>query len=69
MPDLVKRPRFKVGDKVRVNVGNGLVGTVTEARGTYHADGNVLYHVYVPMNPEPLQLLVREDAVEPAEEA
>jgi hypothetical protein len=39
------------------------VGTVTEARGTYSPNGHVLYRVRVPMDPEPLFLLVREEEV------
>jgi hypothetical protein len=66
MPDLVKHPRYKVGDKVRLKEGTPFVGTVAEARGTYSPTGNVLYRVYVPLDPEPLYLLVREDEVEQA---
>jgi hypothetical protein len=68
MAGLVKHPRYKIGEKVRVKFGAGFVGTVAEARGTYSPDGNVLYRVYVPMDPEPLWLLLREDAVEPVED-
>jgi hypothetical protein len=66
MPELVKRPRFHVGDKVRFHYGKPLVGTVTEARGTYNPNGHHLYRVYVPMEPEPLRLLLREDVLEEA---
>lgn len=64
MLELVKVPRYKVGDKVRVVFGARLVGIVTEARGTYSPTANVLYHVRVPMDPEPLLLLMREDEIE-----
>ena len=64
MPDLKKQPRFKVGDQVRLTFGTRLVGTVMEARGTYLPSGHILYRVYVPMEPEPLVLEVREDEVE-----
>ncbi len=36
---------------------------VAEARGTYSPSGDVLYRVRVPMDPEPLFLLVREEEV------
>jgi hypothetical protein len=64
MPELVKRPRYQVGDKLRLKYGTPLVGMVTEARGTYSPDGHILYRVRVPMDPEPLYLLVLEDEVE-----
>jgi len=64
MPELAKHPRFKVGDQLQLKSrGPRWVGTVTEARGTYSANGHVLYHVRVPMDPEPLFLLVREEEV------
>ena len=64
MPELLKRPRYKVGDLLQLNWrGPRWVGTVTEARGTYSPAGHVLYHVRVPMDPEPLFLLVREDEI------
>jgi len=65
--DLVKRPRYKIGEKVRMRHGTPLVGLVSEARGTYHEDGNVLYRVRVPMEPEPLFMLVTEEEIEPVE--
>jgi hypothetical protein len=64
MSDLVKVPRFKVGDKVQLKHGTRLIGTVSEARGTYTSHGNVLYHVHVPMEPEPLLLLLRENEID-----
>jgi hypothetical protein len=64
MPELAKHPRFKVGDQLQLKSrGPRWVGTVTEARGTYSPNGHVLYHVRVPMDPEPLFLLVREEEV------
>lgn len=65
MPELVKRPRFRMGDKVRFTyAGVPLVGTLTVAQGTYSPAGHVLYTVRVPMEPEPLRLLLREEEVE-----
>ena len=64
MPDLVKRPQFKVGDQVRLKFGARLVGTVTEARGTYSPNGHAFYRVHVPVDPEPLWLELREDEIE-----
>jgi len=64
MAELVKHPRYKVGDKLQLKWrGPRWVGTVTEARGTYSPNGHVLYHMRVPMDPEPLFLLVREEEV------
>ena len=62
MPELVKHPRYKVGDRLQLKLrGPRWVGTVTEARGTFSPNGHVLYRVRVPMDPEPLFLLVREE--------
>jgi hypothetical protein len=64
MPTLVKRPRYKIGDQIQPKYrGPRWVGMVAEARGTYSADGHVLYRIRVAMEPEPLFLLVREDEV------
>ena len=67
MPELVKRPRYQVLDKVQVKHGSRFIGTVTEARGTYQPDGQCLYRVYVPMEPESLLLLVTEEEIEKVE--
>jgi hypothetical protein len=64
MAELVKYPRYKIGDKVRVKFGSRSVGLVSEARGTYSPTGHVLYTVYVPMDPEPLMMLLREEEIE-----
>lgn len=64
MPELVKQPRYKVGDQVRLTFLERWVGRVMEAQGSYSPDGHVLYTVYVPMDPEPLTLLLREEEVE-----
>lgn len=64
MDELVKRPRYEVGDKVRLKFGTPFVGTITEARGTYSPTGHVRYRVHVQMDPEPLWLELREDEVE-----
>src|SRR5437867_1846244 len=64
MLELAKRPRYKVGDRLQLRSrGPRWVGAVTEARGTYSPSGDVLYRVRVPMDPEPLFLLVREEEV------
>jgi hypothetical protein len=64
MPELTKHPRYKVGDQLQLKSrGPRWVGTVTEARGTYSPSGHVLYRVRVPMDPEPVFLLVREEEV------
>ena len=65
MNDLKTPPRFKVGDEIRLIGGAPLVGRVMELRGYLSADGSMLYRLYVPMEPEPLMLEVREDEIEP----
>jgi hypothetical protein len=62
MPDIKTQLRYKVGDRVRARFGTRLVGTVMEVQGIQR----ILYSVYVPMEPEPLILLVREDEIEKA---
>ena len=65
MPELAKRPRFRIGDKIRFHfAGKSLVGMISEARGTYNPAGHVHYTVHVPMDPEPLWLPIREGQVE-----
>jgi hypothetical protein len=67
MPDLDKSAQYKIGDKVRVKGGIGLVGMVSEVRRVYSpAGGHHLYRVRVPMDPEPLWLEVREEEIEKA---
>jgi hypothetical protein len=68
MAELVKRPKYKILDKVRLKHGSRFVGTITEAQGTYNPDGHVLYEVYVPMDPEPLLFLLREEEIEKVED-
>jgi hypothetical protein len=68
MAELVKRPKYKVLDKVRLKHGSRFVGTITEAHGTYNPDGNVLYEVYVPLDPEPLRFLLHEDEIDKVED-
>jgi hypothetical protein len=68
MPELVKRPRYKIGDKVQSKFGNRSVGRVMYARGTYRPDGDVLYTVYVPMDPEPLIMLFTEEEIDKVDE-
>lgn len=67
MPELLKHPRYKIGDKVRVKFGSRSIGLVSEARGTYSPTGHVLYTVHVPMDPEPLTMLLREEEIEKIE--
>lgn len=64
MPELVKRPIYQVGDQVRIKIPSRWVGTITEARGSYHESGNVLYTVRVPLEPEHLWMLLHEDEIE-----
>ena len=64
MPELAKRPRYQVGDKVQLKDGTRWIGTVTEARGTYSPKGHATYRVRVPLSPEPLFFEVREDEIE-----
>jgi hypothetical protein len=68
MPELNPQPRYNVGDKVRVTSGARLVGTVTEVRGAGPPprSGRICYRVYVPMDPEPLMLEVRDEEIEKA---
>jgi hypothetical protein len=67
MPDLETRPLFQIADKVRVKCGvPPLVGLVAEVSGARSRDGGLLYRVRVPMDPEPLWLLLREDEMENA---
>src|SRR5581483_595234 len=62
--DLMKHPQYNVGDRLLQKWrGLGWTGTVTEAKGTFHRDGHVLYRLSVPMEPEPMSLLVREEDV------
>ena len=49
----------KIGDKVRVKGGDGLVGLVSEVRFARVPGARILYRVRVPMDPEPLWLEVR----------
>jgi hypothetical protein len=62
MPDTESRPRYKIGDKVRLTGGTRLVGTVMDVQGIRR----ILYRIYVPMDPEPLVFSVREDEIEKA---
>ena len=61
---MVIHPRYKIGDKVRLVFGERLVGTVTEARGSYHPDGHAFNRVRMPMEAEPLWMNLREDEIE-----
>jgi hypothetical protein len=66
MPEIEKQPRYQVGDKVRIIGPGRLTGSVMRVQGTHSPDGHILYTVYVPMDPEPLTWLVREEEIEPA---
>jgi hypothetical protein len=60
----VKPPVYKVGDKVRV-VGPGrLVGMIREVQRAVTPNGTTLYHVYIPLDPEPLIVPAREEELE-----
>jgi hypothetical protein len=67
MSDAGKTPLYKIGDQVRLTFGGRLVGRVMEVQtvppGGY---GNILYHLYIPMDPEPLTPVVRESEIEKA---
>jgi hypothetical protein len=64
MAELVKHPRYRIGDQLQPRFrGPRWVGTVTNARGTYSPTGHVLYNIRVPMDPEPVDLLLREEEV------
>jgi hypothetical protein len=67
MSDAGKTPLYKIGDQVRLTFGGRMVGRVMEVQpvppgGT----GNILYRIYIPMDPEPLIPLVRENEIEKA---
>jgi hypothetical protein len=64
MPELLKVPRFKVGDKVQLKHGSRLIGIISEADGSYTPEAHVLYRVRVPMEPEPLWIVVRESEID-----
>ena len=66
MPDLDKRAQYKIGDKVRLKGGDGLVGMVSEVHFARVPGARILYRVRVPMDPEPLWLEVREEEIEKA---
>lgn len=66
MADIVNPPRYQVGDRVRVKVGKGLVGTVTDVQGIYVPGAHILYRVRVPMTSEVLWLAVRDEEIEKA---
>lgn len=67
MPDVEKKPRFKIGDKVKFKIGNTLIGTVSEVRYARHGSGLIRYRVRVPMEAEPLWFELFEDEVEAAQ--
>ena len=65
MPDIEDSPRFKVGDKVRLKGLPPLVGLVMDVSGRfYQLQGRTHYRIYIPRDPEPLTLRVREDEIE-----
>jgi hypothetical protein len=64
MAELLKHPRYRIGDQLQPRFrGPRWVGTVTDARGSYSPTGHVLYNVRVPLDPEPVYLLLREEEV------
>jgi hypothetical protein len=67
MSDVKAPSLFQVGDKVRMKFGSPpLVGLVAEVTGARSRTGLILYSVRVPMDPEPLWLVVQEDEMEKA---
>jgi hypothetical protein len=62
----VKKPRYQIGDEVRLAFGSRLVGRVMEVLNAPGGSGRVLYTLYVPMDPEPLIWPVREEEIEKA---
>jgi hypothetical protein len=66
MADLPNPPRYKVGDQVRLPWGARLEGKVMEVTPALAPHAHTLYSVYVPMDPEPLIFLVRENEIEAA---
>lgn len=56
--------KYKVGDQVRLKFPTQLIGRVMEMQGGHTPESHILYTIYVPMNPEPLIVPVREDEIE-----
>jgi hypothetical protein len=66
-PDTEKTPLYKIGDKVRLAFGERLAGRVMEVHAVPPGgSGRIRYRLYVPMDPEPLMLEVRESDIEKA---
>jgi hypothetical protein len=57
---------YKVGDKVRWKYGTRLVGVVMEVFVYPNDKGHVRYTVRVPMEAEPIIMILREDEIEKA---
>jgi hypothetical protein len=68
MADFENTPRFKPGDRVRALFGGRLVGWVKRVTPARTPTAHTLYTVHVPMDPEPLLLLVRESEIEKVDE-
>jgi hypothetical protein len=64
MSALSTPPRYKVGDQVRIKIPSRWVGMVSEVRYTPSGSGRVLYRVRVPLDPEPLWMVLAENEVE-----
>src|SRR5260370_2301285 len=58
--------RFRVGDRVRVDLGRRkLTGVIVEDRGAIGAQGRQLFQVDIPMDPfEPMSVELPEDEIE-----
>jgi hypothetical protein len=57
-------PQFKIADEVRVKIPTRLVGLVSEVTWTSAGSGEILYRVRIPMDPDPLWMLLRESEIE-----
>jgi hypothetical protein len=66
MADFEHPPRYKLGDLVRFPWEQGLTGRITEVMPARTPEAHTLYTVKVPMDPEPLIFLVREEGIEKA---
>ena len=54
-------PQFKLGDRVKIRLSNGLKGRVVELRGPLGPGGSHIFRVQIRKKPEPEFIEVRED--------
>lgn len=54
-------PAFKLGDRVKIRLSNGMRGRIVELRGPLGPGGAQIYRVRVKRSPDPRYLEVRED--------